>query len=164
MQGKLLHELLLLEAGAEAMIDVGSKVWVPRSNGCKTIAQVERIILAAPTISDQPDMASVFWYEEVPSNIAYPIAHAVMGHKKITMVKVCKGKFVPLSTLKEIPCDGECDPYCPSCDKKETERGHAMLASFELEHIPAAFDSLDAAIVRATWYVEPSDISDAGAE
>jgi len=78
----------------------GSRVWVPRSNGTGTLAIVDKILPACPSISDDPDMAHVIWDELIPSNVLYPMAHAQSANPCVRMVKATKTKWIPLAKLR----------------------------------------------------------------
>lgn len=85
------------------MIEVDMRVWIPRSNGAETIGIVKQILPACPSIGEMIDMAEVTWSQDVPSNEAYPEAHAMSGNPCVRMVRMHFHKWVPLSRLRPAP-------------------------------------------------------------
>jgi len=81
-------------------IQVKDRVWVPRSNGSESIGTVEEIQPACPKIGRHSDMAYVTWSQQMPSNVAYPEAHAMSENPCVRMVTMHMYKWIELNKLR----------------------------------------------------------------
>ncbi len=81
-------------------IQVESNVWVPRSNGTETKGTVRQILPKCPSVGEMFDQAYVTWTVQVPSNVAYPVAHAMSENPCVRMVTMVQAKWVPVEKLR----------------------------------------------------------------